>query len=254
MVQNKYALLRRMAFLSLLPLFSLQAHAGMNFSVYTVPSLSQDGLTLYSGATIQDNSTGCSHSTYSTSALINGPNSAQASSGPLSGMSGMSGMSASTSIAVNDNYGDYSFAGTVSYYCSCINNVAGAGGGMTAPLVHIKAHYVWNGYVYKRCNPQCTVCDALTLSFFNNWQYGLFDGAEINIGNTSYCGMRGVQQKDRCYFPDPIPGTNNCGNIGSIRFGKGTRTRNASSAVTPNSEDCGLSPTLQVRPSDAQHE
>lgn len=40
--------------------------AGMSFSVYTRVTASSDFSTLYNGVTVDDNSSGCSHGSYST--------------------------------------------------------------------------------------------------------------------------------------------------------------------------------------------
>jgi hypothetical protein len=94
--------------------------SGMSFSVYT--DSSQTSSTLYVYSTVADNSWGCSHGGYSTTANIVSPSNRQAHS--TSG-----GLQASTSLAISNEFGNYNVYTTGSYTCSCIHGTAGYGGG-----------------------------------------------------------------------------------------------------------------------------
>lgn len=82
-----------------------------------------------------------------------------------------------------------------------------------APLMHITAYYRYVSTnqgqgLYNRCNPIGTICDSCSIHLGPaTWQYGLFDGGEIHIGFTNICVMAAVEQVDRCYSPDPVPGS-----------------------------------------------
>ena len=119
----------------------------MNFSVYTVGTLSSDGSTIFNSVTVQDNSSGCTHSGYITSANISSPDGRYAPSG------GWSGMVANTNIATNSVFGNYALSGSISYYCSCFRNIAGAGGGIIGAFGLATSYMqsptkVWNGCYY----------------------------------------------------------------------------------------------------------
>lgn len=196
-------------------LFTSAGFAGMNFSVYVAPALNSDGTAVYNSVSVQDNSTGCGHSGYSTTATIYDPSGSQASSGG-------SGFSASASMPLNAD-GNFNFGGSVTYYCSCIQNTAGAGGGVASvPIFRVQAYYYSTGPIFSRCTKMCNVCDNLPFGTWSDWQYGLFSGAGINVGNTSWCAMKGIDKTTKCYYSqDPVPGPNNCGSI--ARFSRPTR-------------------------------
>jgi hypothetical protein len=97
----------------------------MSFSAYNDASANGAGvISLWS--TVEDSSSGCSHSNYLTTARIISPNGRQAS-----GTSG--GLQAGTSLAINDEFGQYSLVTTASYYCSCSQQNAGFGNSQPAP-------------------------------------------------------------------------------------------------------------------------
>jgi hypothetical protein len=198
------AALFSIALLASLPCF---AQSEMNFSTYTVASLSDDGQTLYNGVTIQDSSTGCTHSSYTTYSEIENPDGTDAESSA-------SGLVANTDISIDGIAGDYTLVGAVTYYCSCIQNIAGAGGSATVPLQHIQAYYYYTGSynqgqgVYKRCNPIGSTCDTCSITIGSpSWAYGLFDGAEIHVGTANICAMAALESVSGCFAPDPVPGT-----------------------------------------------
>lgn len=85
----------------------------MNFSVYTDGFETGDGLYLDSDATVIDDSTGCTHSGYYTSTRITSP------SGRYS-QTQEPGLSSSTSLAIDDEFGDYTLDTEGTYVCSCI--------------------------------------------------------------------------------------------------------------------------------------
>jgi hypothetical protein len=96
---------------------------GMSFSVYmdTTPGESS----LYMVTSVADNSWGCSHGGYMTTARLTSPSGRTVASQS-------SGLQASTSLDYNDEYGDYSVATDGSYQCSCIfGGTAGFGGSQT---------------------------------------------------------------------------------------------------------------------------
>ena len=94
----------------------------MSFSIYTDVTQSQN-LTMEMYATVIDNSWGCTHSGYMTTAHITSPSGRHASHQS-------SGLHGSVSIPILDEYGDYTVTTSGSYGCSCIfGGTAGYGGG-----------------------------------------------------------------------------------------------------------------------------
>ncbi len=177
----------------------------MSFSVYNVTSVSDDITTLYNGTTMQDNSYGCTHTDYETYAEL------EDATGDES-LGSAAGMIANTSIAIGAD-GNYYAGGAITYYCSCIMNVAGTGGGSYVPLSNIQAYYYYTGSynngqgVYKRCNPIGTVCDVCSVTIgLPAWNYGLFGGVEIHVLSSAICVMGSLEQTSMCYSPDPVPG------------------------------------------------
>jgi hypothetical protein len=83
----------------------------MSFSVNNDTALAGDGLYLYGD--VVDDSSGCSHGGYSTTAEIYSPSGRSASSQS-------SGLSASTFLALNGESGDYTVDTRGTYQCSCI--------------------------------------------------------------------------------------------------------------------------------------
>lgn len=103
----------------------------MSFSVYTDPA-SGSGY-VYVSSSVLDNSSGCSHWGYLTTAKIYSPSSrsAQSTNG---------GLSASTSLSLSGEFGTYTTVTTGSYNCSCIfGGLASYGGGQ--PIVVPKPVY-----------------------------------------------------------------------------------------------------------------
>jgi hypothetical protein len=93
----------------------------MSFSVYTDAS-SPDDLTLYMTANVVDNSSGCSHGGYTTTAHITSP------SGRVA-MSTQSGLQSTTSLQILAESGDFQLDTSGQYTCSCIfGGTAGYGG------------------------------------------------------------------------------------------------------------------------------
>lgn len=98
----------------------------MSFSVYTNATAGYGNVNI--SGSVLDNSTGCSHSGYSTTATISSPSSRGASSTG-------SGLSASASLAIDGEFGTYSMTVTGSYQCSCIGGGrAGYGGAQSLPV------------------------------------------------------------------------------------------------------------------------
>src|SRR5688572_9656479 len=103
--------------------------SGMSFSVYN------DANPLWSGGTakvsahssVQDLSWGCSHSGYYTTTRIISPSGRQ-------GAATASGLSATTSLAFNDEPGQWQVVTEGTYFCSCIMNYAAFGRGISIPV------------------------------------------------------------------------------------------------------------------------
>jgi len=93
----------------------------MSFSVYHDSWSSGSGLMLTGYTNVIDNSSGCSHSGYSTTLQITSPSYRTASNQ-------VSGMSATASIALNDESGTYVLITTGTVYCGCSGYTIGYGG------------------------------------------------------------------------------------------------------------------------------
>jgi hypothetical protein len=126
------------------------AQAGtMNFSVYIdhAAGSGSNNTKLYMYSTAYDNSSGCAHSAYSTTARIYSP------SGRL-GQTTTSGLSASTNLVVGAEYGSYTLVTNGTYNCSCIGGGTGGYGG-TPAVVAIKVFL--NSYQKAANNTGCPV-------------------------------------------------------------------------------------------------
>jgi len=86
--------------------------SGMSISVYTDVYQSED-LNMVVYATVMDNSWGCGHSGYMTTAYITSPEGRFASHQS-------SGLYGNVSIPIDAEYGDYSVNTSGTYQCSCI--------------------------------------------------------------------------------------------------------------------------------------
>jgi hypothetical protein len=94
----------------------------MSFSVYTDGWESDDGNYIDSSASVIDDSSGCNHINYMTQTRIISPSGRDS-------IGQSSGLSASNSLAIDDEFGDYTLVTTGTYACSCIMyNTAGFGG------------------------------------------------------------------------------------------------------------------------------
>jgi hypothetical protein len=95
--------------------------SGMSISVYTDTTQTVN-LMLDVYATVIDNSWGCTHSSYMTTAYIYSPSGRFESNQTV-------GMYGSVDIAIDDEFGDYSVHTSGTYTCSCIyGGTAGYGG------------------------------------------------------------------------------------------------------------------------------
>lgn len=97
----------------------------MSFSVYNGGSVSNG--VVYANSSVIDNSWGCTHSGYWTSATIRSPSGRSA-------VGQSSGLQASTSLALAGEFGNYQIVTFGTYYCSCAMATAGFGGGQTLPV------------------------------------------------------------------------------------------------------------------------
>jgi hypothetical protein len=102
----------------------------MSFSVYTTSAAGSNETRLYMYATVSDNSSGCVHGSYATTARIVSPTNRTATSQS-------SGLQASTSILFSGEVGNYSLVTTGSYTCSCIGGGTAGFGGSTTALVSV---------------------------------------------------------------------------------------------------------------------
>ena len=87
--------------------------SGMSFGVQTSTQVYNASLTAYTNVT--DNSWGCVHGGYATTARIYSPTNRTASSQS-------SGLSASVTLPLNGEYGTFTVVTTVNYGCSCMFN------------------------------------------------------------------------------------------------------------------------------------
>lgn len=92
---------------------------GMSFSVYN--DVAANASTLYYYSTISDNSWGCSHGSYVSTAHILSPSLRSSSSQ-------WNGLSASASISFSGEYGTYDVYTVGTYHCGCIGPPGGGGG------------------------------------------------------------------------------------------------------------------------------
>jgi hypothetical protein len=128
---------------------SLATSATMSFSVYTAATTGNNETRLYMSASVVDNSQGCSHGNYETTARIVSPSNRTATSTS-------SGLQASTSIAINAEVGTYQMVTTGCYRCSCIGyGLAGFGSAIPKILQVYHSRY-------KKGNDPDGTCPSLT--------------------------------------------------------------------------------------------
>lgn len=102
-----------LAVLAVLMIPGISAGQTMSFSVYTDSAVTGDGLTMYMYATTVDNSSGCSHINYASTATIYSPSGRSASST-------YSGLYTTTQMATDFEIGEWGLVTTGTYNCSCI--------------------------------------------------------------------------------------------------------------------------------------
>ncbi len=141
--------------------------------------------------------------------------------------------------------GFYSVEGSQSATCSDVGQFGYEPISISAPLTHITAYYRNTGassknpggnysVAYARCHPIGTTCDYCNVTFGGPpfVSYGLFDGAEIHIGNSAGCVMVLQSQAADCSKADPLPGTG--GGVAMSRPGTLPKdSRKALSAAVP---------------------
>ena len=104
--------------LALMPRLAPAQMSTWNVSIYNVLTETTDDSSMYGTTTVYDNSSGCTHSGYSTtSSLYNASN-------VLAGTKAMSGLYSSVSAPVNGSAGTWTLVGTVQFNCSCAGPVA----------------------------------------------------------------------------------------------------------------------------------
>ena len=106
-----------------------EARAQMQFNVssYNQISLSSDGSTVYGTSSFIDNSVGCGHSGYATTATLITPDSTRFSGG---------GYLYGNTTAPYDTSGTYTELGQLSFHCSCVGTVGS--GGDSQCVAHLK--------------------------------------------------------------------------------------------------------------------
>ncbi len=135
----------------------------MSFAVYSDVTLSGDGNTVYNYGSADDNSSGCTHWNYATTAQLNSPTG-------RSGSGGSSGLSASTSLAFADDSGNWGAVTQGTYNCSCINgSMAAFGSGIGFYVGRFYGRYYnygvlcpdgKNAYLADSCNHRCMSAQA----------------------------------------------------------------------------------------------
>jgi hypothetical protein len=160
----------------------------MSFSVYSDAAISSDLGTLYAYTDGYDNSSGCSHGSYSTATTIYSPSNRTASN-TTSGLDGFVG------ISLSAEYGNYTFNAVTTYHCSCFGPPGGGGGyanfggGTTVTAGYWEAPYdrvqgsqegcsgLNRFNLIPPCNHDCTedfVCDTLNYTYVQDWGISLF--------------------------------------------------------------------------------
>ena len=118
----------------LLSLLVGTAHAGtMSFSVYSDGAINSSLTLVYNYSNVFDNSSGCTHSNYSTTATIVSPSNRTATLQS-------SGLHSTTSLSINGEYGTYNFTTSGTFFCGCSQMTSGYGGGHTGLIDHYKSH------------------------------------------------------------------------------------------------------------------
>lgn len=109
----------------------------MSFSVYSDHSLSWSGdATVYGYSSVIDNSSGCSHSNYSTTTRLLSPSGRQASSTSP-------GLSSSAGLVFGGEAGQWQVVTTGQYYCSCGQTMAGFSGGVPFAIAAGRSSSCW---------------------------------------------------------------------------------------------------------------
>ena len=103
--------------LALMPRLAPAQMSTWNVSIYNVLTETTDDSSMYGTTTVYDNSSGCTHSGYTTtSTLYNASN-------VLAGTWAMNGLYSSVSAPVNGSGGTWTLVGTVQFHCSCAGPV-----------------------------------------------------------------------------------------------------------------------------------
>lgn len=175
----------------------------MSFAVYNDVTASGNGITVYNYGSADDNSWGCSHWSYSTTARLYSP------TGRSSSRSS-SGLSANTSLAFADDSGNWTAVTQGTYRCSCINgNMAAYGGGIGFYAGRFFGRY-WNygtlcpngknGYLADDCSHRCMIamaCSSAQAPYL--WDVGV----ALDVGGYGAChhNFQGSNSRGLCQGP-----------------------------------------------------
>lgn len=173
----------------------------MSFSFYKNLTVGSTGR-VYADITAYDNSSGCSHSAYSTTATFYGPNSTSSF--------GYGSMSASTSLLSGD--GDYTVVPSLQLTCSCMNysRITVGGPSQTGNRAQFRAVFSYRGlngpkYEYGgMCTHSCQP-SRICMSGSNNYAY--FNGFKLVTPVATRCQPSGVYSLSSTYNANPCVGT-----------------------------------------------